>query len=106
MLDRFRGLITSESFPVSQLSGGEARRFALLRALVAPQPIVILDEPTGELDRLVADRVWDCLFASAEGKLLICATHDTQILDRFDHVLEVTDQEVRLSAGRKLVGRS
>ena len=72
---------------------------ALLRALVAPQPIVILDEPTGELDRLVADRVWDCLFASAEGKLLICATHDTQILDRFDHVLEVTDHEVRLSAG-------
>jgi ABC-type lipoprotein export system ATPase subunit len=41
-----------------------------------------------------------------EGKLLICATHDTQILDRFDHVLEVTDQEVRLFAGRKLAGRS
>ena len=93
-LDTVAGLAGSDAFPVARLSGGERRRLALLRALIAPRPVVLLDEPTAELDPATAAAVWSAIFAATAGKTLICATHDPGAPGSFDLVLRVADGEV------------
>jgi putative ABC transport system ATP-binding protein len=79
----------------AQLSGGEQQRVAIARALVADPPIVIADEPTGNLDRSAGGEVVDLLFrAVAErGATLILVTHDEALASRCNRI-------VRLIGGR------
>jgi ATP-binding cassette subfamily B protein len=93
-LDTVADLAGSDPFPVARLSGGERRRLALLRALLAPRAVVLLDEPTAELDPATAAAVWSAIFAATEGRTLICATHDPGAPGSFDLVLRVTEGEV------------
>lgn len=59
-----------------QISGGQAQRIALCRALVNEPDVVFADEPTGNLDEKTASVVWDALHATAEsGAVVIVATH-------------------------------
>lgn len=61
-----------------QLSGGERRRVGLLRALVSPRPVVVIDEPTNALDAESADRAVEALRLLAEyrGSAVLVVTHD------------------------------
>lgn len=73
-----------------QISGGQAQRVALCRALIADPDIVLADEPTGNLDHASADTVWTALTDLATtGATVIVATHDLARAAGCDHELQV-----------------
>ena len=71
-----------DAFP-DQLSGGQQQRVALARAVVAQPPLLIADEPTGNLDQDTAWEIMD-LFAdiAAWGTAVLIATHNVEIVTR------------------------
>ncbi|PTQ75549.1 thiol reductant ABC exporter subunit CydD [Celeribacter persicus] len=72
------------------LSGGEARRVMLARALAAMPDLVLADEPTADLDQETADRVTEALLAlKSRGATLIVATHDPRLIAKMDRVIEI-----------------
>lgn len=71
------------------ISGGEAKRLSLLRALNRPGAFNMFDEPTSGLDAGLAEQTWDVLFEELDGRGLICVTHDQAALARFDRVIWV-----------------
>jgi putative ABC transport system ATP-binding protein len=77
------------SFP-RQLSQGEQQRLALCRALVTQPPVLLADEPTGNLDAANKFRVLDLMLEQVthRGVTLVVVTHDTTLLDRFDEVID------------------
>ena len=83
------GLKDRASHPVGNLSGGEQQRVALCRALVNRPPIVLADEPTGNLDTMIGDEIARSLVAYAQ-KLqanVILATHSHAVARLCDRVL-------------------
>jgi len=76
----------------STLSGGEQQRAAIARALANDPPIIVADEPTGNLDTQTASLVQDLLKSLVtNGKTVIVVTHDITIRSHFDRVIEVSD---------------
>jgi putative ABC transport system ATP-binding protein len=75
----------------SQLSGGEQQRIALARALANDPPILLADEPTGNLDLANGQHVMDVLFEirRSRGATLVLATHDLDLAGRADAVLRL-----------------
>lgn len=78
----------SGRFPDS-LSGGEQQRVAIARALSHAPPLVLADEPTGNLDAANANRVVESLWGQVRdaGAALVIATHNTQIAEQADRVV-------------------
>ena len=66
----------------SGLSGGERRRIGLARAILSGRPILLLDEPTADLDSASAESVVDVLLEAARTRLVIVATHDLHLVGR------------------------
>jgi putative ABC transport system ATP-binding protein len=91
LLDRVGVQRHKDKLP-SRLSGGEQQRVAIARALANDPPILVADEPTGNLDSENGDRMID-LFAScaADGRLVVVATHDRARLSRFSRVITLRD---------------
>ena len=96
---RARALLTSvglaermHHYPV-QLSGGEQQRVALARAFILEPPIVLADEPTGNLDSKNGAHVLDLLLERnhASGATLVLVTHDAQISSRADRRIVLRD---------------
>ena len=79
-------------YPV-QLSGGEQQRVALARAFILEPPIVLADEPTGNLDSKNGAHVLDLLLERnhASGATLVLVTHDAQISSRADRRIVLRD---------------
>jgi ABC-type transport system involved in cytochrome bd biosynthesis fused ATPase/permease subunit len=73
----------------TQLSGGQQRRVAVARALLAETPVLLLDEPTTGLDPATEARLIDDLLAVTRGKTLIMVTHQPRLTDRADQVVRV-----------------
>lgn len=74
----------AEHFPF-QLSGGEQQRVAFARALANDPPLVLIDEPTGNLDPKTSLRIIQLLQKlKNDGKTIVVATHDPQIIDLAD----------------------
>ena len=80
------GLETMAGENGSHLSGGEARRLVLARALLKNAPIWILDEPTEGLDNLTRRRFTETLFTNLAGRSGMFITHTREALARVDHV--------------------
>nr|WP_083344127.1 ABC transporter ATP-binding protein [Terriglobus roseus] len=85
----------AEHYPV-QLSGGEQQRVALARAFILRPPIVLADEPTGNLDSKNGAHVMDLLLDlnQREGTTLVLVTHDPAVAAHATRVLTVRDGEV------------
>ena len=81
-----------EHYPV-QLSGGEQQRVALARAFVVNPPIVMADEPTGNLDSANGRLVLDLLLErnSHAGATLVLVTHDAEVASRADRKIVLRD---------------
>ncbi|MHB8659802.1 MAG: ABC transporter ATP-binding protein [Solirubrobacteraceae bacterium] len=78
----------------SQLSGGELARAGLAVALANDPPVILADEPTGELDSLTADRILSLLRDRTDaGSAVLIVTHSTE-------VAAIADREIRLLDGR------
>lgn len=90
------GLSERMFFLPRDLSGGEKQRVAIARALAANSPIILADEPTGNLDYANGRKVMEILrmLATKERKCVIVATHDNRIEDIFDRILEMEDGKI------------
>ncbi len=77
------------------ISGGQKQRVAIARALANDPPLIVGDEPTGNLDSKTADHVF-ALFGSlvARGKTVVIVTHDREIAQRVPRVVRVQDGHV------------
>jgi thiol reductant ABC exporter CydC subunit len=70
-----------------RLSGGERQRLAIARALLKNTPVLILDEPTANLDALTERQVLDTLFETMQGKTSLLITHRLLGLEHMDEIL-------------------
>ena len=87
MLDRFGLTELAHKLP-EELSGGQAQRTAMARALAIGPALILADEPTGQLDQATARRFLDQVIEAAaeSGTTLVIATHDPQIALRMQSV--------------------
>ena len=92
------GLIKrSDHFP-SQLSGGEAQRIAIARAIVNDPEIILADEPTGSLDMGTAKDIFELLKKQKRSdRIIIFATHNRFFANKADCLLEMIDGSIKLS---------
>jgi putative ABC transport system ATP-binding protein len=80
----------------SQLSGGEQQRVAIARALANDPPIVLADEPTGNLDSVTGRHVIELLVAvnRTRGRTLVLVTHDSELAAFADEAIALRDGRV------------
>ena len=80
----------------SQLSGGQRQRVAIARSLAVSPPIILADEPTGNLDTKTGDYILEFLskLHEKEGKTIIIVTHDLDIVKHATRVVYIRDGEI------------
>ncbi len=87
----------SDHFP-SQLSGGEAQRVSIARAIVNDPEIILADEPTGSLDMETAKDIFELLNKQKRSdRLIIFATHNRFFANKSDYLLEMRDGSIKSS---------
>lgn len=81
---------------VLQLSGGQQQRVAIARSLVSEAPVILADEPTGNLDPKIAGDIIDLLKSLAQktGKCVIVVTHSKEVAQASDITLELKDKKL------------
>ena len=87
------GLLPRSNHRPYELSGGEQQRVSIARAIVGNPPLILADEPTGELDSNNAKSIFG-LFKDKvinQGMTIIAATHDSSLLSMADQVKEIKD---------------
>ena len=85
------GLADRARHKPGELSGGQQQRVAIARAIVADPPILVCDEPTGDLDRETAEEILELLgiLNRDHGKTIIMVTHDPKAADHARHTLHL-----------------
>ena len=83
---------------VLKLSGGQQQRVAIARTLVANSPVILADEPTGNLDSDTEEEIIEILKTSAHkhGKCVIVVTHSKDLASKSDVILELKDKKLVL----------
>jgi ABC-type lipoprotein export system ATPase subunit len=90
--------VTRQARRPARLSGGEQQRVAIARALANDPPIILADEPTGNLDSKTGRKIVDLLKRLAnEGKTVIIATHSTEVAAVADIKLEMLDGKIEVN---------
>ncbi|MFO7583102.1 MAG: ABC transporter ATP-binding protein [Anaerolineales bacterium] len=86
------------------ISGGQQQRVAIARALANDPAILVADEPTGSLDSVTADHIFD-LFEKLvlAGKTIVMVTHDSGLTPRFSRHLVIVDGQIVSEYGEKLL---
>jgi putative ABC transport system ATP-binding protein len=94
-LDRL-GIADKGGNRTGELSGGEAQRVAVARALAVGPKVIFADEPTGSLDSLAGEKVMDLLtgLAREAGTTVVLVTHDARVAAYADRVVMVRDGQV------------
>jgi len=87
------GLAQARGKRPSELSGGMQQRVAIARALMHAPPLVLADEPTGNLDTASSAAIFELMrrFNRESGTAFLIVTHDPRIADRCDRVIEMVD---------------
>ncbi|WP_408588720.1 ATP-binding cassette domain-containing protein [Enterococcus faecium] len=82
---------------VMKLSGGQQQRVAIARALVSDAPIILADEPTGNLDSVTAGEIINILktLAKDRNKCVIVVTHSKEVADSADIILELSGKKLK-----------
>jgi putative ABC transport system ATP-binding protein len=95
------GLGDRASHKPAELSGGQQQRVAIARALVADPKILVCDEPTGDLDRQMAEEILDLLQSvnRGQGKTIVMVTHDPRAAQR-------ATRQLHLDKGRLIAAAS
>jgi putative ABC transport system ATP-binding protein len=96
------GLAERIHFLPRDLSGGQKQRVAIARALAADSPIILADEPTGNLDHINGRKVMEILqqLAIQQKRCVVVATHDNRIEDIFDRILVMEDGKITVEKRR------
>ena len=91
------GLSDRLNFRPRDLSGGQKQRVAVARALAGGAPIILADEPTGNLDLQAGEHVLDLFrdLARGEGRALLIVTHDPKVRRIADRVVSIHDGRLR-----------
>jgi len=86
-----------------ELSGGMQQRVAIARALVMKPPLVLADEPTGNLDRASSDEVFALMrrMHAELGTSFLVVTHDPRLAQRCDRIIELVDGRIERDEPRK-----
>ena len=82
---------------VMKLSGGQQQRVAIARALVSEAPVILADEPTGNLDEATAGEIIDVLkkLAKERNKCVIFVTHSKEVASAADIILELSNKKLK-----------
>jgi lipoprotein-releasing system ATP-binding protein len=90
------GLAARADERTTRLSGGQQQRVAIARALVTRPPLVLADEPTGNLDTGTADEIYALLrqFNRSHGLAFLIVTHATELAERCDRILTLVDGRI------------
>ena len=91
-LERLGALDVADALP-GEMSGGEAQRVAVARALVTGPAVVFADEPTGALDTVSGEHVLDALLVAVReaGSTVVLVTHDNRVAARADREIVLRD---------------
>lgn len=102
MLDRL-GVAVVAGRRAGEVSGGQAQRGAVARALAPGPQLVLADEPTGSLDTVAADAVMAALVETSRdlGSTLLVVTHDHRVAAYLDRHVTITDGRVLTTAGTR-----
>ncbi len=100
MLESF-GLAERLKHRPAQLSGGERQRVAIARALFLDPPILIADEPTGNLDSATGEKVLELLLAEQQRRSLslLLVTHDERVARRCRRIVHMSDGRIEVDSG-------
>lgn len=80
----------------SQVSGGQQQRAAIARALVAENPIILADEPTGALDQQTSRELMEIFSKlNTDGKTIILITHDPKVAEYANRVIHIVDGQMK-----------
>ena len=86
----------------AHISGGQKQRVAIARALVSDPPLIIADEPTGNLDSVTAETIFQIFEKLVErGKTVVMVTHDESMAQRFSRMLQIVDGVVSSPNGKQ-----
>jgi lipoprotein-releasing system ATP-binding protein len=96
------GLEDRAHYKSIDLSGGQQQRVAIARALMQKPPLVLADEPTGNLDTQSADQIFQLLreVNRDQGTALLVVTHDPRIADRCDRIVTLVDGRIASDVAR------
>jgi len=79
----------------TEISGGQQQRLAIARALANDPPLIVADEPTGNLDSVTADAVFEVFEELVtRGRTLLIVSHDDDVASRADRVIEIVDGSI------------
>lgn len=96
------GLAPRSGHRPNQMSGGQQQRVAIARALVGNAPLILADEPTGNLDTRTSDEIMDLLVkVNEEGRTVIVVTHEPDIAGYASRVLRFKDGRLVEDASQK-----